>query len=145
MKGFKHGFFVFPPEKTLICGSHCSIDQSCCGMTSKAKYRLVSRRSLSMNFVLPERLLNQPKATLSKNQSNRSISVCLLFLFCSCVFISRSYENRSILPALCVRISFLLPHNYLGQVCCGTWSLWLTVNFLCKKGTYNWARTSDTL
>ena len=31
----------------------------------------------------------------SINQSNRSISVCLLFLYCSRVFISRSYENRS--------------------------------------------------
>ena len=32
----------------------------------------------------------------SINQSNRSISVRLLFLFCSRVFISRSYENRFI-------------------------------------------------
>ena len=30
----------------------------------------------------------------SINQSNRSISVRLLFLFCSRVFVSRSYENR---------------------------------------------------
>ena len=29
------------------------------------------------------------------NQANRSISVCLLFLLCSRVFISRSCENRS--------------------------------------------------
>ena len=47
----------------------------------------------------PERSLNQPKAThaciRSINQSNRSISVRLLFLFRSRVFISRSYENRS--------------------------------------------------
>ena len=46
-----------------------------------------------------ERSLNQPKATRvcmrSINQSNRYISVRLLFLFCSPVFISRSYENRS--------------------------------------------------
>ena len=34
----------------------------------------------------------------SINQSNRSISVCLLFLYCSRVFISRSYENRSNYP-----------------------------------------------
>ena len=32
----------------------------------------------------------------SINQSNRSISVRLSFLFCSRAFISRSYENRSI-------------------------------------------------
>ena len=42
----------------------------------------------------------EPKATRvcirSINQSNRSISVRLLFLFCSRIFISRSYENRSI-------------------------------------------------
>ena len=31
----------------------------------------------------------------SINQSNRSISVRLSFLFCSRAFISRSYENRS--------------------------------------------------
>ena len=47
----------------------------------------------------PERSLNHPKATRvcirSINQSDRSISVRLLFLFCSYVFISRSYENRS--------------------------------------------------
>ena len=46
-----------------------------------------------------ERSLNQPKARCvcirSINQSNRFISVRLLLLFCSQVFISRSYENRS--------------------------------------------------
>ena len=65
----------------------------------KAKYRLISRKFSGMKFFSPERSLNQPKATSvcfrSINQSNRSISVRLLFLFCSCVFISRSYENRS--------------------------------------------------
>ena len=47
----------------------------------------------------PERSLNHLKATRvcirSTNQSNRFISVRLLFLFCSRVFISRSYENHS--------------------------------------------------
>ena len=66
----------------------------------KAKYRWISRKFLGMKFLQPERSLNnQTKATSvcipSTNQSNRSISVRLLFLFCSCVFISRSYENRS--------------------------------------------------
>ena len=66
----------------------------------KAKYRLIS----------PERSLNQPKATCvcihSINQSNCSISVRLLFLFCSRVFISRSYENRSIRKMVaCVQTS----------------------------------------
>ena len=51
-------------------------------------------------FDWPIVLLNQPKSTRvcirSINQSNRSISVRLLFLFCSRVFIPRSFENRSI-------------------------------------------------
>ena len=39
----------------------------------------------------------QPMGVCSRliNQSNGSISVCFLLLFCSRVFISRSYENRS--------------------------------------------------
>ena len=98
MKRSKHGLFVFPPKKTLIWRRHCSIGQSCCIITSG--------RSIDWFLVLgrevfsPERSLNQPKATRvfirSMNQSNRSISVRLLFLFCSRVFISRWYENRSI-------------------------------------------------
>ena len=66
----------------------------------KAKYRLISRKFFGHEVFSAERSLNQPKATRvcirSINQSNRSISVRLLFLFCLRVFISRSYENRSI-------------------------------------------------
>ena len=65
----------------------------------KAKYRLISIKFFGHKVFSPERSLNQPKATRvcvrSINQSNRCISVRLLFLFCSRVFISRSYENRS--------------------------------------------------
>ena len=65
----------------------------------KAKYRLISRKFSGMKFFSPERSLNQPKATRvcirSIKQSNHSISVRLLFLFCSRGFISRSHENRS--------------------------------------------------
>ena len=86
MKRSKHGLFVFPPKKTLIWRRHCSIGQSCCSMTSKR----------SIDF---QKVLGKPRATRvcirSINQSNRSISVRLLFLFRSRVFISRSYENRS--------------------------------------------------
>ena len=60
----------------------------------KAKYRFLDKSRA------PERSLNQLKSTRvcirSLTQSNRSISVRLLFLFSSRVFISRSYENRSI-------------------------------------------------
>ena len=55
------------------------------------------KRSKHGLLVFP--LKNQPKATrvciCLINQSNRSISVLLLFLFCSRVFISKLYENRS--------------------------------------------------
>ena len=69
----------------------------------KAKYRLISRKFSGMTVFHPSVRLtinNQPKATRvcirSINQSNRSFSVRLLFLFCSPVFISRSCENRPI-------------------------------------------------
>ena len=62
-KTSKHGLFVFPP----VWRRHCSIGH---------------------DVFSPERSLNQPKATRvcirSINQSNRSISVRLLFLFCGC-------------------------------------------------------------
>ena len=60
----------------------------------KAKYRLISRKFFGHEVFSAERSLNQPKPTRvcirSMDQSNRSISVCFLFLFCSRVFISRS-------------------------------------------------------
>ena len=61
--------------------------------------KAISRKFFGHEVCLPERSLSQPKARCvcirSIHQSNRSISVRLLFLFCSRVFISRSYENRS--------------------------------------------------
>ena len=61
--------------------------------------KAISRKFFGHEVCLPERSLSQPKAGCvcirSIHQSNRSISVRLLFLFCSRVFISRSYENRS--------------------------------------------------
>ena len=63
----------------------------------KAKYRLISRKFFGHEVFSPERSLDQPKAMhvciRSIDQSNRSIFVRLLFLFCFRVFISRSYEN----------------------------------------------------
>ena len=65
----------------------------------KAKYRLISREFFEHEVFSAERSLNQPKATHVCihliNQSNRSISVRLLFLFFSGIIFSRSYENRS--------------------------------------------------
>ena len=61
--------------------------------------KAISRKFFGHEVFSAERSLNQPKARCvcirSINQSNRSISVLLLFLFRSSVFISRSYENRS--------------------------------------------------
>ena len=57
----------------------------------KAKYRLISRKFLGMKFFSPKRSCNQPKAKriciCSINQSNCSISIRLLCLFCPRVFI----------------------------------------------------------
>ena len=80
MKRSKHGLFVFPPKRTLIWRRHCSIDQSCCSMTSK--------RSIGWS-------LESSQARSFFAQSNRSVTVYLLLLFCSRVFISRSYEIGS--------------------------------------------------
>ena len=63
--------------------------------------KAISRKFFGHEVCLPKRSLSQPKARCICirfiHQSNRSISVRLLFLFCSRVFISRSYKNRSIL------------------------------------------------
>ena len=78
---------------------HCSIGQSYLSMTSKQSIDWFPESSGVWSFFPPSIRLTNKNSTsvciLSTNQSNRSISVSLLFLFCSRVFISRSYENRS--------------------------------------------------
>ena len=65
----------------------------------KAKDPLISRKFSGMKFFYTNvRLTYQTPpvfVSVQYNQSNRSISVRLLFLFCSRIFISRLYENRS--------------------------------------------------
>ena len=65
----------------------------------KAKYQSISRKFFEPEVFSAERSLNQPKTMhvciCLTNQSNRSISIRLLFLFCLHVFISRSYKNHS--------------------------------------------------
>ena len=62
--------------------------------------KAIPRKFFGHELFSAERSLNQPKARCvcirSINQSNRFISVRLLFMCCSRVFISRSCENRSI-------------------------------------------------
>ena len=98
IKRSKHELFVFTSKKTLIWRRHCSIGQSCWSVTSKRSIGWFLESPRAWSF-LPERSLNQLKATRvcirSINRSNRSLSVRLLYLFCSGVFIARSYENRS--------------------------------------------------
>ena len=66
----------------------------------KAKYWLNSRKFFGHEVSSAKHSLNQPKAMhvciCSIYQSNRSISVCLLFLFCLSACIQRSYKNRPI-------------------------------------------------
>ena len=118
MKRSKHGLFVFPPKKTLVWRRYFSIGQSCCSMTSKRRIHWFLESSRAWSF-LRGRSLNQPKATRvcirSINQSNRSISVRLLFLFCSRVFISRSLENRSISRKVVGKSARDNPEGYCGR------------------------------
>ena len=81
MERTKHGFFVFPPKKTLIWRRHCSIDQSCCSMTSKQ----FLESSSGMKFVYPSaRLANQkPGAFVSVSYTNQIALFPFLCCFCS--------------------------------------------------------------
>ena len=102
VKRSKHGLFFFSAKENPNVANAC---WHCWPIVLqyyvKAKYRLISRKFSGMKFFHASvGLTNQkPRARVcirSIDQSNRSISVCLSFLFCSRVFISRSYENLSI-------------------------------------------------
>ena len=89
---------LFPTKKNRIWRRHCSIGQSCCSMKSKPSIGWFLESSPAWRFFIQDSL-NQPNTThvgiCLMNQSNCAISVCLLFLFCLRIFISRSYKNRS--------------------------------------------------
>ena len=94
--------------------------------------------------LLVQMAYNQSKATRNSihlmNQSNRSISICLLFLFCLCVFISRSYENHSIVGLKvhclvkwkknCFVLKPILSHKRHHLKVEGFFS-WIPLKFLC--------------
>ena len=86
MERTKHGLFVFPPKKTLIWRRHCSIDQSCCSMTSKQ----FLESSSGMKFVYPSvRLANQkPGAFVSVRYTNQ----IALFPFVCCFCFVRAFS-----------------------------------------------------
>ena len=86
VKRTKHGLFVFPPKKTLIWRRLCSIDQSCCSMTSK---RFLESSS-GMKFFQPSvRLINQkPGAFVSVRETNQMA----LFPFVCCFCFVRAFS-----------------------------------------------------
>ena len=92
MKRSKDGLFVFPPKKTLIWRNHCSIDQSCCSMTSKPSIDWFLESSSGLKFFRRAFARLYP---FDKPIKSLYLRPFLFFLFCWCVFISRSYENRS--------------------------------------------------
>ena len=135
----------FPTKETLIWRRHCSTGQSCCSMTSKRSigwFLVIGHKVFS-----PERSLNQPKAKRvcirSINQSNRSISVRLLFLFCSGVFISRSYENHSKNFEQLIILSynedvFKLPWARAEFPGCNEWHFLQSILFFADGVQYHW-------
>ena len=95
-KRSKHGLLVFLPKKTLIWRRHCSIGQSFCSMTSK---QFLESSSCMKFFQLSIHLTNQKRHTfVSVRQANQIALFPLICCFCfvCAIFISRSYENRSI-------------------------------------------------
>ena len=76
----------------------------------KAKYRLISRKFSGMKFFHPSvRLTNQkPRALYPFDQPIKSLYFrSFVVSFCSRVFISRSYENRSIVAFRPILLSVL--------------------------------------
>ena len=90
-KRTKHGLFVFPPKKTLIWRRHCSIDQSCCSMTSK---RFLESSS-GMKFFQPSvRLTNQkPDEFVSVRQTNQI--ALFSFVCCFCFVPAFSFQGHA--------------------------------------------------
>ena len=119
IKRSKHGLFVFLPKKTLIWRRHCFWLANRVAVWCQSKVSVDFSKVLGHEVFSPERLLNKPKAMRvcihSISQSNRSISVCLLFLFCSHIFISWSYENRcNLIHSFAVNVSY---DSYFVNVC----------------------------
>ena len=115
MKRSKHGLFVFPPKKTLIWRRHCSISWP---IVLQYDIKAISRMFSGMKFFRRSvRLTNQSYARLYpfNNQSNRSISVCLLFLFCKVIRkLLYKYGNSRLRTLKTIPCSSV--HTRLGQI-----------------------------
>ena len=91
MKRSKHGLFVFPPKKTLIWRRHCSIDQSCCSMTSKQ----FLESSSGMKFVYPSvRLANQKPSAFVSVSYTKQIAL-FPFVCCFCFVRAFSFQGQT--------------------------------------------------
>ena len=80
----KHRLLVFLPKKISVWRRHCSIGQSCCGMTSKRSIDWFLESSSGMKFFQPSVCLtNQnPRAFVSVRQTNQIALFSLVCCFC---------------------------------------------------------------
>ena len=98
-QGIKTWPLRFPAKETLIWRRHCSIDQSCCSMTSK---QFLESSSL-MKFVYPSvRLANQkPGAFVSVRYTNQ---IALFpFVCCFCFVRAFSFQGHTKIALTCFR------------------------------------------
>ena len=120
----------FPAKETLIWRRHCSAWQY--------DVKEISRKFFGHEVCLPARSLSQPKprsvCIRFIHQSNRSISVRLLFLFCSRVFISRSYENRSNERNFISPFSIYVVVNFLSSQVIFVFVLFLSMVMYANEG-----------
>ena len=118
MKRSKNGVFVFPPKNPWY-GEGIVRFANPVAVWRQSEVSFDFWKVLGHEVFSPKRSLNQPEATLfctrSINQSNRSIVVRLLLLFCSRVFISRSCENRSIYSHIAYDFQIELWHILLSK------------------------------
>ena len=80
----KHRLLVFLPKKISVWRRHCSIGQSCCGMTSKRSINWFLESSSGMKFFQPSVCLtNQnPRLFVSVRQTNQIALFSLVCCFC---------------------------------------------------------------
>ena len=81
----------FPAKETLIWRRHCSIDQSCCSMTSKQ----FLESSSGMKFVYPSvRLANQKPGAFVSVQYTNQIAL-FPFVCCFCFVRAFSFQGHT--------------------------------------------------
>ena len=100
MEKTKHGLFVFRPKKTLIWRRHCSIDQSCCSMTSKQ----FLESSSGMKFVYPSvRLANQKPGAFVSVRYTKQIAL-FPFVCCFCFVRAFSFQGHTKIALVVIKV-----------------------------------------